>query len=88
MDRKIEIPTPNEASRMDILKIHSAPITKKGEIGKSLANNWNVLELDDNFICFLDYESIVKLTDGFNGADLRNVCTEAGTQISGYFLYL
>ncbi|KAL4144406.1 hypothetical protein PRNP1_013539 [Phytophthora ramorum] len=57
LDRKIEIPLPNEASRMDILKIHSGPITKKGEI---------------------DYESIVKLTDGFNGADMRNVCTEAG----------
>lgn len=57
LDRKIEIPNPNEASRMDILKIHANPITKKGEI---------------------DYESIVKLTDGFNGADLRNVCTEAG----------
>lgn len=26
----------------------------------------------------LDYEAIVKLSDGFNGADLRNVCTEAG----------
>lgn len=25
-----------------------------------------------------DYDSVVKLTDGFNGADLRNVCTEAG----------
>ncbi|XP_065583493.1 26S proteasome regulatory subunit 10B-like [Artemia franciscana] len=24
-----------------------------------------------------DYEAIVKLTDGFNGADLRNICTEA-----------
>ncbi|KAL7681105.1 putative AAA+ ATPase domain, ATPase, AAA-type, core, 26S proteasome regulatory subunit P45 [Plasmopara halstedii] len=57
LDRKIEIPLPNEASRMDILKIHSGPIAKKGEI---------------------DYESIVKLTDGFNGADMRNVCTEAG----------
>ncbi|RLN96494.1 hypothetical protein BBJ28_00000618 [Nothophytophthora sp. Chile5] len=57
LDRKIEIPLPNEASRMDILKIHSGPITKKGDI---------------------DYESIVKLTDGFNGADIRNVCTESG----------
>jgi len=27
---------------------------------------------------FSDYEAIVKLSDGFNGADLRNVCTEAG----------
>jgi len=26
----------------------------------------------------IDYDSVVKLTDGFNGADLRNVCTEAG----------
>lgn len=57
MDRKIEIPLPNEAQRLDILKIHAGPITKKGDI---------------------DYESVVKLADGFNGADLRNVCTEAG----------
>lgn len=26
----------------------------------------------------IDYDSLVKLSDGFNGADLRNVCTEAG----------
>ena len=32
LDRKIEIPLPNETSRLDILKIHSAPITKRGEI--------------------------------------------------------
>nr|CAG8544445.1 13699_t:CDS:2 [Entrophospora candida] len=57
LDRKIEIPLPNEQGRLEILKIHSAPITKSGEI---------------------DYEAIVKLTDSFNGADLRNVCTEAG----------
>lgn len=42
---------------MEILKIHSFPIAKHGEI---------------------DYEAIVKLSDNFNGADLRNVCTEAG----------
>ncbi|CAM9335199.1 unnamed protein product [Chrysoparadoxa australica] len=57
LDRKIEIPLPNETARLDILKIHAGPITKKGDI---------------------DYESVVKLADGFNGADLRNVCTEAG----------
>jgi len=57
LDRKIEIPLPNEAGRLDIIKIHAAPITKHGDI---------------------DYESVVKLSDGFNGADLRNVCTEAG----------
>jgi 26S proteasome regulatory subunit T4 len=57
LDRKIEIPLPNEAQRLDILKIHSNPITKKGEI---------------------DFESVVKLADDFNGADMRNICTEAG----------
>ncbi|KAJ2133392.1 26S proteasome subunit rpt4 [Coemansia sp. RSA 1807] len=57
LDRKIEIPLPNEQGRTEILKIHAASIAKHGEI---------------------DYEAIVKLSDGFNGADLRNVCTEAG----------
>ena len=33
LDRKIEIPLPNEQGRLEILKIHSAPITKHGEIG-------------------------------------------------------
>merc|ERR1719333_1258051 len=57
LDRKIEIPLPNEAALADILKIHAGPITKHGDI---------------------DWEAIVKLTDSFNGADMRNVCTEAG----------
>ncbi|EFJ13668.1 hypothetical protein SELMODRAFT_171164 [Selaginella moellendorffii] len=57
LDRKIEIPLPNEQGRIEVLKIHSAGILKHGEI---------------------DYEAIVKLAEGFNGADLRNVCTEAG----------
>ena len=34
LDRKIEIPLPNEQARLDILKIHAKPITKKGDIGK------------------------------------------------------
>ncbi|XP_010788744.1 26S protease regulatory subunit 10B [Notothenia coriiceps] len=35
--------------------------------------------IDCERLClFSDYEAIVKLSDGFNGADLRNVCTEAG----------
>ena len=32
LDRKIEIPLPNDTARVDILKIHSQPITKKGDI--------------------------------------------------------
>ncbi|XP_046351301.1 LOW QUALITY PROTEIN: 26S proteasome regulatory subunit 10B-like [Haliotis rubra] len=57
LDRKIEIPLPNEQARLEILKIHASPIAKHGEI---------------------DWEAIVKLSEDFNGADLRNVCTEAG----------
>ncbi|KAI8620531.1 P-loop containing nucleoside triphosphate hydrolase protein [Chytriomyces sp. MP71] len=57
LDRKIEIPLPNEQGRMEVVKIHAAGITKTGEI---------------------DYDAIVKLSDGFNCADMRNVCTEAG----------
>ncbi|KAA8583275.1 hypothetical protein FQN60_015821, partial [Etheostoma spectabile] len=33
LDRKIHIELPNEQARLDILKIHSSPITKHGEIG-------------------------------------------------------
>jgi len=59
LDRKIEIPLPNEQSRLDIMKIHASKITRH--------------PTED-----IDYEAIVKLTDGCNGADLRNICTEAG----------
>jgi len=34
LDRKIEIPLPNEQGRVDVLKIHSAKITKHGDIGE------------------------------------------------------
>jgi len=35
LDRKIEIPLPNEQARLEILKIHAGPITKHGEMGMS-----------------------------------------------------
>lgn len=57
LDRKIEIPLPNDKGRKEILKIHS----QKMQAGEEI-----------------DYDNLVKLTVGFNGADLRNVCTEAG----------
>jgi 26S proteasome regulatory subunit T4 len=57
LDRKVEIPLPNEQGRMDVLKIHSHALMKNGEF---------------------DYDAIVKLSDGFNCADMRNVCSEAG----------
>lgn len=36
----------------------------------------------------IDYEAIVKLSDNFNGADLRNVCTEAGLFAIRYAEYI
>ena len=57
LDRKIEIPLPNEVGRLEILKIHASTVNKRGEI---------------------DYEALVKLSEDFNGADLRNLVTEAG----------
>lgn len=57
LDRKIEIPLPNEKGRKDIMRIHSEKIQKGEDI---------------------DFDNLVKLTVGFNGADLRNLCTEAG----------
>ena len=33
-----------------------------------------------------DYEGVVKLSEDFNGADLRNVCTEAGQRLALSFI--
>ncbi|MCJ1373478.1 26S proteasome subunit rpt4 [Loxospora ochrophaea] len=57
LDRKIEIPLPNEVGRLEILKIHASGVALEGDI---------------------DFESVVKMSDQLNGADLRNVVTEAG----------
>lgn len=57
LDRKIEVPLPNDQARREIFHIHSDEMEKGEEI---------------------NYDMLVKLTSGFNGADLRNVCTEAG----------
>jgi len=84
LDRKIEIPLPNEQARLEILKIHALPIAKHGEIGKKLISykfyNFTYFAIFKIFVIYkyTDYEAVVKLSDGFNGADLRNVCTEAG----------
>lgn len=57
LDRKVEIGLPNEAGRLEILKIHAKKITIKGDV---------------------NFEAVAKICENFNGADLRNVCTEAG----------
>ena len=65
LDRKIEIPLPNAEGRKEILKIHAVQMATAPEGAAAEEHQ-------------LDLEPIVSLSDGFNGADLRNVCTEAG----------
>lgn len=60
LDRKVEIPLPNDMGRKEILKIHTKKMNKSEDCDDDLMN------------------LLVKLSQGFNGADLRNVCTEAG----------
>lgn len=55
-DRLIEVPLPDEKSRLEILKIHSS---------RMKLNN-------------VDLDFLTNKTDGFSGADLKAVCTEAG----------
>lgn len=38
----------------------------------------SVILIIDSPLSSSDWEAVVKLSDDFNGADLRNVCTEAG----------
>jgi len=58
LDRKIEIPLPNDDGRLAVLKIHSDGMNSGEEA--------------------VDLSQVVKMSDGFSCADLRNVCTEAG----------
>ena len=90
LDRKIEIPLPNEQARfVHFLKlfINLLPLT--------IYQFWSYVVFSNVFCLIrleilkihagpiakhgeIDYEAVVKLSDTFNGADLRNVCTEAG----------
>jgi 26S proteasome regulatory subunit T4 len=44
LDRKIEIPLPNEQGRLEILKIHSGGIAKHGDIGMYLEWKFTLVE--------------------------------------------
>jgi 26S proteasome regulatory subunit T4 len=75
LDRKIEIPLPNEQARLEILKIHAAPVNKSGDVDYEAIVKVS-LKLEK--ILWLFTSHYIQLTDTFNGADLRNVVTEAG----------
>lgn len=74
LDRKIEVPLPNEQARLEILKIHAAPVNKGGDIDYEAIVKVSIISLYVSAINLLE----TQLSDGFNGADLRNVVTEAG----------
>lgn len=81
LDRKIEIPLPNEQGRLEILKIHAASINKSGEFDyEAVVKVSRKTTLCKSFPCANRYPMgiCLQLSDTFNGADLRNVCTEAG----------
>lgn len=65
-----EIPLPNEQARMEILKIHAAPIAKNGEIGEECTGIYFII----HFIIFSD-SLVIKpafMYDG-NGSNLSGL---------------
>ncbi|KAG6821214.1 26S proteasome subunit rpt4 [Arthromyces matolae] len=76
LDRKIEVPLPNEQARLEILKIHAAPVNKGGDIDyEAIVKVGQPYSIRCRLLSRLLFQ---KLSDSFNGADLRNVVTEAG----------
>ena len=85
LDRKIEIPLPNDQARylyIYLSHIHeSLNYFNKSSEFISTAHIYfrlEILKIHAGPITKhgeVDYEAVVKLSDGFNGADLRNVCT-------------
>ena len=78
LDRKIEVPLPNEQARLEILKIHAAPVNKGGDIDYEAIVKVCTVYIGVFFIALAESSFVIQLSDGFNGADLRNVVTEAG----------
>jgi 26S proteasome regulatory subunit T4 len=47
LDRKIEVPLPNEQARLEILKIHAGPVNKGGDIDYEA-----IVKVKQNLICY------------------------------------
>ena len=68
LDIKIEIPLPNLEARKQILEIYLKKMNLMGENHEK--NQVSIIETIS--------DSVVSLSEGFNGADLKNITTEAG----------
>ena len=71
------------------LKLVLCFLTWKRELySRAFVHGWNYPNSMCCFVCCkpshlsADYEAVVKLSEDFNGADLRNVCTEAGVFVN------
>lgn len=76
LDRKIEIPLPNEAGNS-----HSSFLKLFTKLIFAYAGRLDIIKIHASKITKhgdIDFEAVAKLAEGFNGADLRNICTEAG----------
>ncbi len=58
-DRVVEIPAPDDATRLDILKVHTSRMPTARSV---------------------DLKDLAKRTDGYTGADIENLCREAGME--------
>ncbi|KAI6196713.1 26S protease regulatory subunit 10B [Aphelenchoides besseyi] len=72
----------NRPDTLDPALLRPGRLDRKIEIGlPNEQSRLEVLKIHANRITKhgdIDYEAVVKLSEGFSGADLRNVCTEAG----------
>lgn len=72
----------NRPDILDDALLRPGRLDRKVEIGlPNPAGRLDILKIHASKITKegdIDYDSLVKLSDGFNGADMRNVCTEAG----------
>ncbi len=72
----------NRPDILDPALLRPGWLDRKIEIGLPNDAGWlEILKIHSwkiNTKGIIDFEGIAKICEGFNGADLRNVCTEAG----------
>jgi 26S proteasome regulatory subunit T4 len=61
LDRKIEVPLPNEQARLEILKIHAAPVNKHGEIDYEAIVKVRLTSRNQRYVFFCSFPIDVTL---------------------------
>ncbi|KAF8820065.1 26S proteasome regulatory subunit, S6a family AAA ATpase [Cardiosporidium cionae] len=73
LDRKIELPHPNERARVRILQIHSRKMNVNADVRVE-----NPVMFPFHPLFAVNYQELARCTEDFNGAQLKAVCVEAG----------